>query len=491
MALLFDDILTRVGDFSRFQYMQWFLLFLSSITQAWYSYLPFFTAAKVKDADVLCTSNLNITGCNANCSSVKYDVDYTSIVTEWDYVCGVDKYKIPLTKSIFYVGKFFGAYMFGWMSDRYGRRVVFFVTAFAQFVSSLATTFSPDYYMYMILRLPIGICSGGNFMVAFLLVTEMVGISKRNWANGVMQSGYGLGIASQAVLGYLVREWRYFNLLITLPNLFFIFYWWWMPESPRWLAARGRTDEADKILEKIAKQNKTTFPKEMSTKVILSEGNVSQKTYHLGHLFKTKRLAKITCIEGFCWLVTSLVYYGLSFNVDDLAGNIYLNFALSGLVEIPAYLLATILVNKIGRRIPLVLYFTIGGVALLSTLPIVLTGKDKELKGLVMTLSLVGKFTISACFYQVYIHTAELYPTVIRNNGMGFASLCSRIGGICAPFIVDGTPTAFPYVVFGSSSLIAGLLSLLLPETKNKPLPEMYDNENGNMPPKQQETTVL
>ena len=85
MALLFDDILTRVGDFSRFQYMQWFLLFLSSITQAWYSYLPFFTAAKVKDADVLCTSNLNITGCNANCSSVKYDVDYTSIVTEVSY----------------------------------------------------------------------------------------------------------------------------------------------------------------------------------------------------------------------------------------------------------------------------------------------------------------------------------------------------------------------------------------------------------------------
>ena len=45
-------------------------------------------------------------------------------------------------------------------------------------------------------------------------------------------------------------------------------------------------------------------------------------------------------------LVTSLVYYGLSFNVDDLAGNIYLNFALSGFVEIPAYLLATVLVNK-------------------------------------------------------------------------------------------------------------------------------------------------
>ena len=75
----------------------------------------------------------------------------------------------------------------------------------------------------------------------------------------------------------------------------------WMPESPRWLAARGRTDEADKVLEKIAEQNRTTIPKEMSTKVISVEKKVAEKTYHLGHLFKTKRLAKITCIEGFSW----------------------------------------------------------------------------------------------------------------------------------------------------------------------------------------------
>ena len=54
--------------------------------------------------------------------------------------------------------------MFGWVSDRYGRRAVFFVTAFIQFITSLATTFSPDYYMFLLLRLPIGICSGGKLL---------------------------------------------------------------------------------------------------------------------------------------------------------------------------------------------------------------------------------------------------------------------------------------------------------------------------------------
>lgn len=63
-------------------------------------------------------------------------------------------------------------------------------------------------------------------MVGFLLATEMVGAKQRNWANGVMQGGYGVGIALQALLGYLLRDWRHFNLLITLPNILFILYWW-------------------------------------------------------------------------------------------------------------------------------------------------------------------------------------------------------------------------------------------------------------------------
>lgn len=81
---------------------------------------------------------------------------------KWNILCDDAKKYVPLTKTIFYAGKLFGAYFFGWVSDRFGRRVTLLITMLVQFIASLIESFSVNFVMYVVLRVPLGICSGGE-----------------------------------------------------------------------------------------------------------------------------------------------------------------------------------------------------------------------------------------------------------------------------------------------------------------------------------------
>ncbi|XP_029201092.2 LOW QUALITY PROTEIN: solute carrier family 22 member 5-like [Acropora millepora] len=482
----FDNLLKKLGGWGRFQQIQWLLLFIAAIPQAWYTYAPAFAAAKPKPDQIYCVEQPGLKGeafCgawqNGSCKDAGYNTPYTSIVTDWDILCDEAKKYVPLTKTIFYAGKLFGAYFFGWVSDRYGRRMTLLITMLVQFLASFIESFSVNFVMYVVLRVPLGICSGGCLVAGFLLMTEMATPKWRRWANCLSQVSYGVGIAVQALIAYFIRDWKTFSLVITLLNVPFLAYYWIIPESPRWLSARGRVKEAEAILRRMAIANGHEYP-EGTLAAMQTEGREDErkKTYHIWDLFSTRYLIRITIIEAWSWCVTSMVYYGLSFNSGNLAGDFYLNFAASGLVEIPAYLLATYLVERVNRRIPLIAYYFIGGIALICVFIIQVAGKHEEQAALVMALALTGKFTISAAYYQIYIHTAELYPTVIRTIGVGFSSLCARVGGMAAPYIVDATPLVVPSIVFGATSFSAGLTAMLLPETRGKPLPDFVGKGN-------------
>ncbi|XP_033105654.1 solute carrier family 22 member 15-like [Anneissia japonica] len=92
-----------------------------------------------------------------------------------------------------------------------------------------------------------------------------------------------------------------------------------------------------------------------------------------------------------------------------------MNFFLSGLVEIPAYIACPFIIQRFGRRSPVCIFHVVGGLACIATafIPPV-TDNGADLTSLILTTALVGKFGITASYAIVFLYTTELYPTVIR-----------------------------------------------------------------------------
>ncbi|XP_005743633.1 solute carrier family 22 member 15 [Pundamilia nyererei] len=182
------------------------------------------------------------------------------------------------------------------------------------------------------------------------------------------------------------------------------------------------------------------------------------------------------CVCVYVRYACSLVYYGLTLGAGETSGSRYVNVAMYGLVELPAYPLCIYFINKhwAGRRKSMASFLCLAGSACLCT-----TFIPENAGALlsVTSLALVGKLMVSAAFNIAYVYTSELYPTVIRNAGLGVCSMSCRVGGILAPFVpsMRALHTSMPFTVFCLSGLSAACLGLLLPETLNRPAAETLE----------------
>ncbi|XP_022916168.2 organic cation transporter protein-like [Onthophagus taurus] len=507
----YDDVIPLLGDFGRYQRRIYFLICIPAILCAFHKLANVFLHAKVDHRCLLPSEfpnatytldlnttqeyypwdNLNskysncsmlVNGTEQSCNKYVYDTRKyeSSIVMEWQLVCSA-AYKRATTDSVFMIGVMLGSIGFGELSDRYGRKIIFFISLVIQVVFGLLTAVAPEFWTYTIARAIVGATTSGVFLVAYVIAMEMVGPKKRMIAGTVCQMFFSLGYMLTALFAYYIREWRHLQIALTVPGIAFFCYWWFIPESTRWLISKNRIAEAKDLIKIAAKENKVTIPEEELDRLLESdvkklneeqEKNNTSKPSVLD-IFKHANLRKRSLIIFFDWFANSMTYYGLSWNTSNLGGNDYLSFVISGAVEIPAYTFVMLTINRWGRKCVLCGSMVTAGIALLITMAV-----PSSSQWGVVALAMIGKLAITASYGAIYIFSVEQFPTVIRNAGLGAGSTSARVGSVLAPVIniMSEYWQPLPLIIFGALAFIGGCLSLLLPETLNKQLPETIED---------------
>uniref|UniRef100_A0A8D0L3A1 Solute carrier family 22 member 3 n=1 Tax=Sphenodon punctatus TaxID=8508 RepID=A0A8D0L3A1_SPHPU len=343
--------------------------------------------------------NVPSTRCN---NGLGYRQPHSSIVSEFDFMCD-NAWMLDLTQAFLNLGFLAGAFILGYAADRYGRILVYLSSSLGVGVCGLAVAFSSNIYLFLIFRFLQGIFAKGTWLTAYVIVTEIVGSDQRRIVGIVIQIFFTLGIIILPGIAYLIPTWQGIQLAITLPNFFFLLYYWVVPESPRWLLTRKKEQKALKIMHAIAKQN----GKKLSPHYSKVLGELKNPSFL--NLVKTPHMRKYTFILMYAWFTSAVVYQGLVMRIGILKGNLYLDFFISGIGELPAAILIILTIDRIGRRLPFVLSNIVAGVACLITA--FLPEEIPWLKTIVATL---GRLAITMSFEIVYLVNTELYPTMLR-----------------------------------------------------------------------------
>ncbi|XP_021547762.1 solute carrier family 22 member 7 isoform X2 [Neomonachus schauinslandi] len=413
----------------------------------------------------------------------------STIATEWDLVCeqkGLNK----ATSTFFFAGVLVGAVAFGYLSDRFGRRRLLLAAYVSSLVLGLASAASVSYVMFVITRTLTGAALAGFTIIVMPLEMEWLDVGHRTVAGVLSGTFWTVGVMLLALVGYLIRDWRWLLLAVTLPCAPGILSLWWVPESARWLLTQGRVEEAHRYLLRCARLNgrpmgEDSLSREALNKVATRERVVQRPSYL--DLLRTPRLRHISLCCMVMWFGVNFSYYGLSLDVSGLGLNVYQTQLLFGAVELPSKLLVYLFVHHAGRR--LTQAGALLGTALALGISLLVTS---EMGAWSTALAVTGKGFSEAAFTTAYLFTSELYPTVLRQTGMGLTSLVGRLGGSLAPLaaLLDGVWLSLPKLAYGGIALLAACTALLLPETRQAQLPETIQDVERSAPSSLQEEEI-
>nr|WP_318540021.1 MFS transporter [Terribacillus saccharophilus] len=364
----------------------------------------------------------------------------TALTLDW----GLSSQQAGWIGSVNSIGMAVGAFVFGIMADRVGRRTVFMITILIFSIASGLSALATSYLIFVVLRFFIGAGLGGELPVASTLVSESVAPERRGRMVVLLESFWAVGWLLAAIISYFVIPdygWRVALLLTAIPALFAVFLRKNLPDSPSYTKLKQKTSVMAGIRQLLA-----------------------------------KGFAKRSMMLWIVWFCIMLSYYGMflwlpSVMVEkgfDMVRSFEYVLIMT-LAQLPGYFSAAWLIEKVGRK-PILIIYLIG-----TAISAVLFG-NAESAGMLLTAGMLLSFFNLGAYGILYAYTPEQYPTAIRATGSGIAATAGRIGGILGPLLIGyrgslGISVSTVFLLFCVTVLIAAVAVWLLgEETKGKTL---------------------
>ncbi|GMT07860.1 hypothetical protein PENTCL1PPCAC_30034, partial [Pristionchus entomophagus] len=366
-----------------------------------------------------------------------------------------------LTSSSFMIGNIIGGLTIAPLSDKVGRHPILLLCSCGQALSLLVLSIAPDVYSFIGLRALQGMFYTGNGQAAWILAFESCPVSLRASAAFVFGMSWVAGYVVLLPIVIFAPSWRYIMFLSAIPCVLFAAAvliengFRFVPESLQFLVMKGRNEQSQKWTRRFV-----DGPTLISMEDTHDDGKSSTKT---DSFQKNKKIIFCIVLVGGLWICDSFDYFGLAFYSTKLAGNIYVNYAILGLIEAPAYMVTHRLLNTLPRRHVMSLSLNVAGIAFM-----ILSILDEGSAPSIICWT-VGKLAISIVYLGVYVVGSEVFPTNVRNSALGICSVISRLGGVLAPYIVtlDRINRLLPIFVFAGVAFTGALFACLLPEIKD------------------------
>jgi MFS transporter, putative metabolite:H+ symporter len=400
------------------------------------------------------------------------------LVTDWNLAPA----EVGMIISAGYVGQLLGAILFGSLAERIGRLKTLFITIVLFVSMDAACLFAWSGVSMMAFRFLQGVGTGGEVPVASAYISEFVGAEKRGRFFLLYEVIFPIGLMFAGAAGYFlvpVYGWKTMFVVGLVPSILAIPLRWFMPESPRWLASKGRMAEANavvKILEDSATRRGLALPPP-----VLRPADVGQSVQSdWRELFKGIYLKRTLTIWGL-WLCVYMINNGLVTWLPTLYTQLFqvplqtslaYGWIMSG-VGVIASIICALLIDKVGRKPWYATAFLVGAAPLLA---LSWLGATSAIE--ILILATAAYAVLQTIAFSLYLYSAELYPTRLRAVGGGFGSAWLRAGSSIGPImvgsIVAGLGIRYVFAAFAAVALVGGLLTLRFAiETKGMVLEEL------------------